>query len=78
MVQKLSLRGALRKRCCENKMQQIYRRASKGKCDFNKIGKQGHLFDKKVVLKNVVKFIGKHLCQSFFFNIVAGRDLQQY
>ena len=27
---------------------------------------------KKKVLRNFAKFIGKHLCQSLFFNIVAG------
>ena len=27
---------------------------------------------KKVVLGNFAKFTGKHLCQSFFFNKVAG------
>ena len=27
---------------------------------------------KKVVLRNFAKFTGKHLCQSFFFNKVAG------
>ena len=27
---------------------------------------------KKSVLKNLAKFIGKHLCQSLFFNKVAG------
>ena len=30
------------------------------------------------VLKNLAKFIGKHLCQSLFFNKVAGLDLQLY
>ena len=29
------------------------------------------MFFKKDVLKNFVKFTGKHLCQSFFFNKVA-------
>ena len=29
-------------------------------------------FCKKSVLRNFVKFIGKHLCQSLFFNKVAG------
>ena len=27
---------------------------------------------KKAVLRNLAKFIGKHLCQSLFFNKVAG------
>ena len=27
---------------------------------------------KKVVLRNVTKFTGKHLCQSLFFNKIAG------
>ena len=30
------------------------------------------VFYKKGVLKNFAKFIGKHLCQSLFFNKVAG------
>ena len=30
------------------------------------------VFCQKAVLKNFVKFSGKHLCQSFFFNKVAG------
>ena len=30
------------------------------------------MFCKKGVLRNLTKFIGKHLCQSFFFNEVAG------
>ena len=31
------------------------------------------VFRKKGVLKNFTKFTGKHLCQSLFFNKVAGR-----
>ena len=30
------------------------------------------VFCKKGVLKNLAKFIGKHLCWSLFFNRVAG------
>ena len=30
------------------------------------------VFCKKVVLRNFVKFTGKHMCQSLFFNKVAG------
>ena len=37
--QKQPSRGVLRKRCSEN-MQQIYRRTSMPKCDFNKVAKQ--------------------------------------
>ena len=33
---------------------------------------------KKDVVKNFVKFIGKHLCLSLFFNKVAGLSLQLY
>ena len=33
------------------------------------------VFCKKGVLRNVTKFTGKHLCQSLFFNKVAGLDL---
>ena len=32
------------------------------------------VFCKKGVLRNFVKLTGKHLCQSLFFNKVAGRD----
>ena len=38
-VQKQPFRGFLRKKCFEN-MQQIYRRRSMAKCDFNKVAKQ--------------------------------------
>ena len=30
------------------------------------------VFNKKGVLRNFAKFTGKHLCQSLFFNKVAG------
>ena len=30
------------------------------------------VFDKKPVLRHFAKFTGKHLCQSFFFNKLAG------
>ena len=33
---------------------------------------------RKGVLRNFAKFTGKHLCQSFFFNKVAGSGLQLY
>ena len=33
---------------------------------------------RKDVLKNFAKFTGKHLCQSLFFNEVAGFSLQPY
>ena len=33
---------------------------------------RAYVFCKKVVLKNFAKFRGKHLCQSLFFNKVAG------
>ena len=33
------------------------------------------LFCKKVVLRNLTKFTGKHLCQGLFFNKVAGLQL---
>ena len=35
------------------------------------------VFYKKGVLKNFAKFIGKHLCQSLFFNKVAGLPFKQ-
>ena len=34
------------------------------------------VFYKKGVFKNFTKFAGKHLCQSFFFNKVAGVSLR--
>ena len=33
---------------------------------------------RKGVLRNFAKFTGKHLCQSFFFNKIAGSGLQLY
>ena len=36
------------------------------------------VFCKKGFLRNFIKFTGKHLCQSFFFNKAAGRGLQRY
>ena len=33
---------------------------------------QPEVFHKKATLKNFAKFTGKHLCQSLFFNKVAG------
>ena len=33
---------------------------------------------KKGVLRNFVKFTGKHLCKRLFFNKVSGKDLQLY
>ena len=36
------------------------------------------VFCKKGVLKNFTKFTGKHLCQSLFFNKVAGLNKVQY
>ena len=32
------------------------------------------MFCKKAKLKNLAKFTGKHLCESLFFNKVAGVD----
>ena len=44
--------------------------------EFNKLSKQRssgpQVFRKKGVLKNFAKFTGKHMCQSLFFNKVAG------
>ena len=34
------------------------------------------VFCKKGVLRNLAKFTGKHLCQSLFFNKVAGNFLK--
>ena len=34
-------------------------------------------YEKKVFLKNFAKFTGKPLCQSFFFNKVAGLYLKR-
>ena len=35
------------------------------------------LLKKKSILKNFAKFVGKHLCQSLFFNKVAGLKLKK-
>ena len=45
--------------------------------DFNKLSRSSRqeVFCKKDVLRNFAKFTGKHLCQSFFFNKVAGLRL---
>ena len=34
------------------------------------------VFFKKVVLRNFLKFTGKHLCQNLYFNKVAGYFLK--
>ena len=39
---------------------------------------RGVLFCKKGALGNFIKFTGKHLCQSLFFNKVAALRLQLY
>ena len=39
-------------------------------------GSCSEMFCEKGVLKNFAKFKGKHLCQGFFFNKVAGSSLQ--
>ena len=36
------------------------------------------VFYRKGILRNSAKFTGKHLCQSLFFNRVAGLGLQLY
>ena len=35
-------------------------------------GSRPEVFCKEAVLRNFIKFTGKHLCQSLFFNKVAG------
>ena len=40
--------------------------------DYNEPKQPPEVFYKKGVLKNFAKFTGKHLCQSLFFNKVAG------
>ena len=49
-------------------------------CDNQFIIRSSHpeVFCKKAVLRNFAKFTGKHLCQSLFFNKVAGLSLQLY
>ena len=39
---------------------------------------RSEVFCKKGVLRNFAKFIGKHVCQSLFFNKVAGLSLLLY
>ena len=38
-------------------------------------GCRSEVFYNKGVLRNFTKFAGKHLCQSFFFNKIAGQHL---
>ena len=35
------------------------------------------MFCKKGVLRNIAKFTGKHLCQSLFFNKIAGNFIKK-
>ena len=42
----------------------------------NRTGSHPEVFYKKGILKNFVKFTGKHLCQNLFFNNVVGLKLQ--
>ena len=41
-------------------------------CIYSSRSSRPEVFCIKVVLRNFTKFTGKHLCQSFFFNKVAG------
>ena len=54
------------KACLENLTRNIFRSSRPG------------VFCEKGVLRNFVNFTGKHLCQSLFFNKVAGLGLQLY
>ena len=47
---------------------------------FNSCQKQssGGVLCRKGVIRNFAKFLGEHLCQSLFFNKVAGLGLQLY
>ena len=75
IIKKLSSEDSVRQ-MCENK---IYTELKDPKEDFlNKIYKSScpEVFCKKGVLRNFTKFTGKHLCQSLFFNKVAGLRLQ--
>ena len=38
----------------------------------NERSSRSGVFRKKVAIRNFTKFTGKHLCQSIFFNKVAG------
>ena len=55
---------------CVERLSQTYSNAS---YDYTYDRSSGpELFCKENVLRNFAKFIGKHLCQSLFFNRVAG------
>ena len=43
--------------------------------NLNSRGSRPEVFYKKGVLRNFAKFSGKHLCQSLFFNKVAGLSI---
>ena len=49
----------------------LMREYSKRKLDYVR-SSHPEVFCKKGVLRNFAKFTGKHLCQSLFFNKVAG------
>ena len=55
-------------RFCSNKRNSL----GKTRKMINQRSHRSKVFCKKGVLRNFVKFTGKHLCQSFFFNKVAG------
>ena len=44
-------------------------------CSFSSEAATGAVLQKEGVLRNYAKFTGKHLCQSLFFNKVAGQSL---
>ena len=66
--------------CCENSSATIYHGTppmeTKSKIPVLQRGSRPEVFCKKGVLRNFAKFTGKHLCQSLFFNKVAGLSLQ--
>ena len=43
---------------------------------FSSTSSRPEVFCEKAVLRNLLKFTGKHLCQGFFFNKVPGLGLQ--
>ena len=45
---------------------------------FSSTSSRPEVFCEKAVLRNLLKFTGKHICQSFFFNKVPGLGLQLY
>ena len=78
--QKIWIRPCKSKKC-ENqqiKHQELLLYLLSGRFDFTCRSSHRRCYIKKGVLGNFAKFTGKHLCQSLFFNKVAGLRSQRF